>query len=46
VPLIFVTANYIVNGLDDPGQQSEAVNTIEGPNSTATEEDRASGTET
>ncbi|GJN11328.1 hypothetical protein PR202_ga29509 [Eleusine coracana subsp. coracana] len=37
------TANYIVNGLDEPGQ-SEA--TIEGPNSTATEEAAVSGTET
>ncbi|GJN32771.1 hypothetical protein PR202_gb21297 [Eleusine coracana subsp. coracana] len=37
------TANYIVNGMDEPGQ-SEV--TIEGPNSTATEEAAVSETET
>lgn len=42
---MFVTANYIVNGLDEPGQ-SDAVNTIEGSNSTATEAASVSGTET
>jgi receptor expression-enhancing protein 5/6 len=44
VLFIFVTANYIVNDLDEPGQ-SEAVNTIEGPNSTATEAAGVLGTE-
>jgi receptor expression-enhancing protein 5/6 len=43
--LIFVTANYIVSGLDEPGQ-SEAVNTIEDPNSTAMKEAGVSRTET
>jgi len=42
---VFVTANYIVNSLDQP-EETQAVNTIEGPNTTATEEAGVSGTET
>ncbi|KAL6856042.1 hypothetical protein ACP4OV_018844 [Aristida adscensionis] len=38
------TANYIVNGVDEPGQP-EAANTIEGPNPTGREEGGVSGTE-
>jgi len=39
------TANHIVNGLDQP-EETQAVNTIEGPNTTVTEEAGVSGTET
>jgi hypothetical protein len=43
--LLFVTANYIVNGLDQP-EETQAANRIEGPNTTVTEETGVSGTET
>ena len=43
--LLFVTANYIVNGLDQP-EETRAVNTFEGRNTTVTEEAGVSGTET
>ncbi|OEL25540.1 hypothetical protein BAE44_0013440 [Dichanthelium oligosanthes] len=43
--LMFLTANYIVNGLDQP-DESQASNAIEGPNPTATEEAGGLGTET
>lgn len=42
--LMFVTANYIVNGVDQPGD-SQANNRIEGPNPSATEEAGGLGTE-
>ncbi|RLM86520.1 HVA22-like protein k [Panicum miliaceum] len=39
------TANYIVNGLDQP-DEPQAINAIEGPNPTATEEAGGLGSET
>ncbi|CAD6340930.1 unnamed protein product [Miscanthus lutarioriparius] len=39
------TANYIVNGLDQP-EETRAINTFEGRNTTVTEEAGVSGTET
>ena len=43
--LICLTANYIVNGLDQP-DEPQAINAIEGPNPTPTEEAGGLGSET
>ena len=42
---MFVTANNIVNGLDQP-DEPQAINAIEGPNPTTTEEAGGLGSET